>query len=668
MVNRSREVEVSGLRHEMYTSDWMRECYRALVRPRLIEERMLLLLKQGKISKWFSGIGQEAIAVGATIAMEPDEFILPLHRNLGVFTTRGVPLDRLFSQFMGKQRGFTQGRDRSFHFSSKEHHIIGMISHLGPHFCTALGLALSHKLRKEEKVVLAIGGDGMTSQGDFHEALNVASVWRLPIIFLIENNGYALSTPVHEQYACERLSLRSSSYGMYGETIDGNRFDGVLEAVQRLRKQVLTNGQPVLLECQTFRIRGHEEASGTKYVPPALITSWESKDPIKQFEGLITSLKAMTEEALMRVRTEVAEEIEEALAIASEDLYPVPDSFREESDIFEPYLLNLAQEPCSELVELRFVDAIREGLYQAMEYNPDIIFMGQDVAEYGGVFKTSQDFVQSFGRHRVRNTPLCESAIVGTSVGLAAEGVPSVIEMQFSDFASTAFTQIVNNLAKMRYRSGIAMPVVIRMPCGGGASAGPFHSQTSESWFLHAPGLKVAYPSNPYDAKGMLLTAIQDPNPVMFFEHKLLYRRERELVPTTMYQIPFTANLLSHGSDFTIITYGVGVRWAREFLEEHPELSVTLLDLRWLNPLDIEAIGRAVEETHRVLVLHEAALFGGFGGELAALIGERFFESLDAPVIRCGSLSTPVPFERSLEEAYMAKSRLEECVRRLLEY
>jgi len=662
------EAKVSGLRSGMYTVGWMQESYKALVRPRLIEEQMLLLLKQGKISKWFSGIGQEAIAVGATLAMKPEEYILPLHRNLGVFTTRGVPLERLFSQFMGKQRGFTQGRDRSFHFSSRDHHIIGMISHLGPHFCTALGIALGYKLRGEEKVVLAIGGDGMTSQGDFHEALNVASVWELPVLFIIENNGYALSTPVHEQYACERLSLRAGSYGMYGETIDGNRFEGVLEAVQRMRKLVLARKKPVLLECQTFRVRGHEEASGTKYVPAPLIAAWEAKDPVKRFENFITSSKSLTPDELTLIRAEIQGEIEEALDAAFLDQHPVPSSFREESEVFEPFLPNLLNEPCSELIELRFVDAIREGLYQAMELDPELIFMGQDVAEYGGVFKTSLDFVESFGRHRVRNTPLCESAIVGASVGLAVEGIPSVIEMQFSDFASTAFTQIVNNLAKKRYRSGIPMPVVIRMPCGGGASAGPFHSQTSESWFLHSPGLKVAYPSNPYDAKGMLLTAIQDPNPVMFFEHKLLYRREKDLVPSAMYQVPFTANFVSRGTDFSIITYGVGVRWAKEFLELHPELSVTLLDLRWLNPLDIEAIGKAVRDTHRVLVLHEASLVGGFGGELAALIGERFFQHLDAPVIRCGSLSTPVPFEQGLESNYMAKSRLEECVRNLLEY
>ncbi|MCB0329687.1 MAG: hypothetical protein KDD70_08485 [Bdellovibrionales bacterium] len=652
-----------------HSSAWLLEQYPKLLFPRVIEERMLLLLKQGGISKWFSGIGQEGISVGATIALEPDEFILPLHRNLGVFVNRGVPLKRLFCQFMGKAEGFTRGRDRSFHFCTLEHRIIGMISHLGPHFCTALGIALSHKLRGEEKIVLALGGDGLTSQGDFHEALNVASVWKLPVLFIIENNGYALSTPTSEQYACKKLSDRAKGYGIPGLTIDGNDFLAVHEAVSSLRKKILKTGMPYLLECETFRMRGHEEASGTKYVPTELMERWARKDPILRFEARLIEEGMVTPSELNDVREELKGEVEEALEYALAAPYSTISVEEEEKSVFAPYVSRESQnsEP-SQTHELRYVDAIREALYQSMEENPELILMGQDVAEYGGVFKTSQDFVQSFGRDRVRNTPLCESAIVGASVGLASQGISSVIEMQFADFASTAFTQLVNNLAKMHYRSGIPMPVTIRMPTGAGVGAGPFHSQTSEAWFLHCPGLKVGYPSNPVDAKGMLITALRDPNPVMFFEHKLLYRREKEEVPVAMYETPFTASFVSRGEDCTIITYGSGVRWAKDFAEAHPELSLTILDLRWLMPLDIAAIGDAVKDTGRVVVLHEAATFAGFGGELASIIGEQFFEHLDAPVLRCGSLHTPVPFERSLEAQYLANSRLEETLQRLLNY
>ncbi|MCI5064464.1 thiamine pyrophosphate-dependent enzyme [bacterium] len=644
--------------------------YRALLTPRVIEERMLLLLKQGGISKWFSGIGQEAIAVGATSALAEDEYILPLHRNLGVFTTRGLPLDRLFSQFMGKERGYTSGRDRSFHFTSLEDHIVGMISHLGPHFCTALGLALAAKQRGQKKVVLAIGGDGMTSQGDFHEALNVASVWKLPVLFLIENNGYALSTPTSEQYACTHLSERSAAYGMPGERIDGNDFFAVFEVVSRLKKEMLRDPHPVLLECQTFRVRGHEEASGVKYVPPALIEEWQERDPLLRFEERLRQFPSVRDEDLREIRQEIAGEVERALERALSDSPPQVSQHREEQGVFAARRHPAVKPPSpkNEEKELRYVDAIREGLFQCMEEDPELLLMGQDVAEYGGVFKTSENFVERFGRERIRNTPLCESAIIGSTVGLALEKVPSVVELQFADFASTGFTQIVNNLAKMHYRTGEPMPVVLRMPCGAGVGAGPFHSQTNESWFLHAPGLKVAYPSSAADAKGMLVTSIRDPNPVMFFEHKLLYRRARAAVPSEIYETPPTAKLLSEGEDLTCITYGLGVHWMQEFAERHPELSITILDLRWLAPLDLPAIQNAVASTGRVLVCHEASTFGGFGGELSALIGEHCFSDLDAPVRRCGSLTTPVPFQRELEQAYLASARLEQTIEELLSY
>ena len=655
-------------------NDELVSIYRSLLLPRMIEEKMLILLRQGKISKWFSGIGQEAISVGCTLALQDDEWIFPLHRNLGVFTTRKMPLSKLFMQWQGNQEGYSKGRERSFHFGTREHHICGMISHLGPQLALADGAALAHKLKNEQKIALAFSGEGGTSEGDFHEALNVAAVWGLPVIFIIENNGYGLSTPTKEQYRCERLADRAKGYGMEGITIDGNNILSVLDTIKGVREYCINHQKPYLIECMTFRMRGHEEASGTKYVPSHLFEEWEKRDPVASFETFLTQQNILSTEVIEEIRTETKTYIEQELQAGFEAKPIVINTENEIKDVYRDYHPDIATLPLINTStgsgeERRFIDALKEGLKQSMEQHPDLVIMGQDIAEYGGAFKITEGFVNEFGHARVRNTPICESAIIGTGLGLSLEGIKSVIEMQFADFVSVGFNQIVNNLAKIHYRWGQNADVVVRMPTGAGVGAGPFHSQSNEAWFTKVPGLKIVYPSTPFDAKGLLMAAIADPNPVLFFEHKVLYRSISGLVPEHPYQIEIgKARQVRHGDELSIITYGAGVHWADDYAAEHPEISIDIIDLRSLAPLDYDAIRNSVHRTGRVIILHEDTLTSGIGGELAAWIAEHCFERLDAPVMRCASLDTPIPFNTILEENFLAKKRLNETVSRMMEY
>ena len=674
--------------------------YKSILLPRMIEEKMLVLLRQGKISKWFSGIGQEAIAAGVTAAMQQDEWIMPLHRNLGVFTGRNMPLSKLFMQWQGNKEGYSKGRERSFHFGSAEHHVCGMISHLGPQLALADGVALAYKLKKEQKASVAFSGDGGTSEGDFHEALNTAAVWDLPVIFVIENNGYGLSTPINEQFRCEHLVDKAKGYGMEGIRIDGNNILEVYDTIKGVRDYCIKNQKPYLIECMTFRMRGHEEASGVKYVPKELFEEWEKKDPVRKFEEWLISENFISPAEIIKIKAETKAHIDaelneayKAAPVTANTAEEVRDVYKQRAAgdgilVIDNSLLTTDHRPpttagrfaskpetsltrISETVatEKKFINAISDALRQSMQKYPNLVLMGQDIAEYGGAFKVTEGFMEAFGKARVRNTPLCESAIVGSALGLSLEGFKSVMEMQFADFVTVGFNQIINNLAKIYYRWGQNADVVIRMPTGGGVGAGPFHSQSNEAWFAHTPGLKVVYPSTPEDAKGLMIAAINDPNPVMFFEHKALYRSISGNVPDEYYEIEIgKARHVQAGDDISIITYGAGVHWALEFSGRRKDISVDILDLRSLLPLDYEAIKKAAEKTGKVLVLHEDTLTGGIGGEVAAWISEHCFDKLDAPVMRCASLDTPIPFSIELEKNFMAYSRLDEIADKLINY
>jgi len=646
--------------------------YKAIVLPRMIEEKMLNLLRQGKLSKWFSGIGQEAIAVGVTSALEPDDFILPMHRNLGVFTSRGVDLERLFRQLLGKEGGFTRGRDRTFHFGTLPHRIVGMISHLGAMLPVADGLALAGQLRGEKRVTATFTGDGSTSEGDFHEAVNLAAVWKLPVLFIVENNQYGLSTPTIEQYACKDIADKAPGYGIAGRVVDGNDVLAVSDAVTEAAGRARTGMGPTLLEFKTFRMRGHEEASGTAYVPPEMIAAWALKDPVARFETHLLEKGVVTASECAAVRTtfkaEIDELVDRVLAL------PDPDSTaeRELADVYAPSLL-APQEPSPSALaaapERRYVDAVREALHEALARDPRVILFGQDIAEYGGVFKCTEGLAAEFGKARVRNTPIIESGAVGAAMGLALDGFVPMIEMQFGDFVTCGFNQIVNNLAKTYYRWGARVPVVVRLPVGGGMGAGPFHSQNMEAWFTHVAGLKVVAPATPYDAKGLLLAAFEDGNPVLVLEHKGLYRSAKGPVPAGHYTLPLgRARIARAGTDATVVTYGVGVVWAERAAETLAAegYSVEVIDLRTLLPWDVETVAASVRKTSKALVLHEAPITGGFGAELAATISRDCFHDLDAPVERLGGLDMPVPFSKALEEIYMPKARLLDALRRLL--
>lgn len=647
--------------------------YESILWPRMIEEKMLVLLRQGKISKWFSGIGQEAIAVGATLAMDPTEWIMPLHRNLGVFTSRKMPLVDLFKQWQGDRSSYSKARERSFHFGSKAHHVCGMISHLGPQLAIADGVALAYQQRGQLKASMAFTGDGGTSEGDFHEALNVAAVWNLPVIFIIENNGYGLSTPTNEQYKCDHLVDRAKGYGMEGVRIDGNNILEVYQTVKGVRDYCINQQKPYLIECETFRMRGHEEASGVKYVPKHLMETWSLKDPIKNYEQFLIQEKVLTEMQVADIRNRFKEQMDADLRKAMEPEVFVPSIADELVDVFAPVPVTTIPDvtivQTVQKTNKRFIEAISDALRQSMEKYPEMIIMGQDIAEYGGAFKITEGFVDQFGKQRIRNTPICESAIVGAALGLSMEGIKSVVEMQFADFVTVAFNQIVNNLAKMHYRWGQNADVVVRMPTGGGVGAGPFHSQSNEAWFTHVAGLKVVYPSNPTDAKGLLIAALAEPNPVLYFEHKALYRSIEEEIPDVMYQIEIgKANIVQEGTDATIITYGMGVLWAKAYQQAHMDQSIYILDLRTLSPLDYNAIELAVKATGKLMILHEDNLTGGIGGEISAWVGEHCFEHLDAPIMRCASLDTPIPFNKTLEKQFLANDRLDEMMQKLLSY
>ena len=645
------------------------DLYQNMLKSRMIEEKMITLLRQGKISKWFSGIGQEAISTALTLALKKDDFILPMHRNLSVFTSRKIPLKKLFAQWQGKEEGFTKGRDRSFHFGTIKYNIVGMISHLGPQMGVGCGIALSEKLKNSGKISAVFTGDRGTSQGDFHEALNLASVWKLPVIFAIENNGYGLSTPTSEQYAIEDLADRGSSYGIESHVIDGNNIIDVYNVISKVSKSIRKNPKPVLLEFKTFRMKGHEEASGQDYIESSLIEEWAKKDPIKNYERFLLKEKILSKDSIKKTRNKIAKEIDKDWKAANSLPEVIFNQEKELLDVFKNHKAVIEVNNSNSSENIRFVDSIKDGIDEAMEEHDNLVIMGQDIAEYGGVFKITEGLIHKYGKNRVFNTPLCESSILSASYGMSIGGFKTIVEMQFSDFISSGFTAIVNLIAKSNYRWSQNSDIVVRMPCGGGVGAGPFHSQTNEVWFSKVPGLKIVYPSFPSDAKGLLHSSIDDPNPVLFFEHKNLYRTIRQDVKKGRYTLELGKGRIRQvGDSLTVVTYGMGVHWILDLLKDYNKAQIEVIDLNSLVPWDKELVFNSIKKTGKVLLLQEDSQFSGFMGEISSCISEEIFEYLDAPIVRLGSLDTPIPFAKELEKGYMANNRLKERLDYLLNY
>jgi 2-oxoisovalerate dehydrogenase E1 component len=652
--------------------------YRSLLLPRVIEEKMLALLRRGDLSKWFSGIGQEAVSVGCVAGLRDDDWILPAHRNLGIFCGRGLDLGVLFRQLLGRSGGYTGGRDRTFHFGTLPHHVVGMISHLGSMLPVADGLALAARLRGEDRVAAVLVGDGATSEGDVHEAMNLAAVWSLPVVFLIENNQWGLSTPVTDQYACADLADRAAGYGMPGQLVDGNDVLAVREAVAHAAERARAGKGPTLLEAKTFRMRGHEEASGNDYVPAEQIAAWVARDPIVRFEARLDQQGTLGRDERDALRAELRAEVDRLVADALAAPAPASTAEAELTGVYAgpAPLRRSAPAPApppdgpgaGDGGEMRYVDAISDALWVALQADDRVLILGQDIAEYGGVFKVTEGLAAEFGRDRVRNTPIIESGALGAALGLALDGFRPIVELQFGDFVSCGFNQLVNNLATTHYRWGAPAPVVVRAPIGGGLGAGPFHSQNVEGFFCHVPGLKVVAPATPADAKGLLLAALDDGNPVLVLEHKRLYRSARGPVPAGHHTVPIgRAHVARPGRDATIVTYGAGVQWALDAVDALGA-DVEVVDLRSLQPWDRATVLDSVRKTSRALVVHEAPLTGGFGGEIAATISDEAFAWLDAPVRRVGGLDTPIPFAPTLEAVWSPATRVESALRDLLAF
>jgi pyruvate/2-oxoglutarate/acetoin dehydrogenase E1 component/TPP-dependent pyruvate/acetoin dehydrogenase alpha subunit len=669
---------------------------------RSLEERLeFKLYRQGRIyGSVFTSRGQEALSVGGALAFEPSDVLCPSHRDMGVYLLRGMTVERVLGNYMGREIGPCRGRDGNIHTGDMELGLVAFVSHLADSIPVAAGVALSYRMRQRPNVAGVFFGDGASSRGDFHEGLNFAAVHRLPVVFICNNNQYAYSTPLHLQMAVPGVAERSIGYGFPTHTVDGNDVIEVHRVVSEAVRRARTGGGPTLIEGRTFRMTGHSGHDDASYVPRELLEEWARKDPIERLVETLQGEGLLSEEESAELDRRIEEEIDRGLEAAERSPEPAAESALLEVYSDPPYraatppwrqrrdertpVERLAAAPVLAAPRLgegaadrdsavTYVDAIRQGILEEMEADPDVFILGEDIGRYGGAFKATRGLYERFGAERVIDTPISESGIVGAAIGAALAGMRPIVEMQFIDFISCAFDQITSFAAKCRYRWGPSVPIVVRGPCGGGVSGGPYHSQNVESYFLHTPGLKIVAPATARDARALLRSAVRDNDPVLYFEHKYLYRRVREILPPAEEDIVPIGKAVCRrrGRDLSIVTFGAMVYRALEAAEtlaaEGAEVEV--LDLRTLLPLDTDALLESVARTGKVILLHEATLTGGIGGELAALIAEHVFEYLDGPIRRIAAADTPSPFSRSLESYTLPQ--LDDVVRvarELLEY
>lgn len=651
-----------------------------------LDTRFAMLLRTGRLSKWYSQIGSEATTVAAGLSLQPGDVLCSLHRDMGAILSVyldpartfpgfgfGAPdpakpeprelLFRLCCQLLGRAEGFSNGFERSFHYGYLDpaagiRHV-GMISHLGAMIPVAAGVAFALKQSGSDRVAINFIGDGGTSTGDFHEGLNMAAVWKLPLILIIENNRFAFSTPVAAQYAAERLSDRGVGYGIAAETLDGNDPEAVATAMQIAVARARSGAGPTLIEAMLGRMRGHSEGDDSlKVVPEDELSVYMSEDPVPAYARRLTTDGVLAEEIGDRLAARISELVEEAVERAAESPVPEPESalrpaLAPVTETLAPPRLESSDPEAAEAPVETYVEGIHQALREEMERDDTVVLMGQDIAAFEGAFRITRGLWQRWP-DRVLDTPIAESGTLGIAAGAALLGYRPVVEMQFGDFISCGFNQLVNVIAKLYYRWQVPCPLVVRLPAGGGVGAGPFHSQNPEAWFAHVAGLKVVCPATAEDAKGLLKAAIRDPNPVVYCEHKFLYRRIKAVLPGDVAELGRAA-VRRRGEDLTLVSYGASL-WtsidaAAELARDGIEAEV--VDLRTLVPFDEETVLASARKTGRVVVVHEAQGTGGFGGEVAARIAEHAFAWLDAPVQRVTYPDRAVPFAKPLEQALL---------------
>ena len=629
--------------------------YRLMQLIRVFEERAADLFQQGVIfGTAHSCVGQEAIAVGAAAAMRETDYLVGHHRSHGHLIAAGADLRRMMAEMFGKRTGYCKGLGGSMHIADLSLDILGCNGIVGAGIPHACGAALTATLRGTGQACVVFFGDGAAGQGAVHEGMNLAATWKLPVVFVCENNQFALSADWRTLRAVEDLADRAAGYGMPGEVVDGNDVLAVEAAVTLALGLARAGGGPTFLEMKTFRRMQHSMRANLPDVrDPATLAEWEPRDPLPRLESILRGSGDLDDARLESIRRDVAAEVEAAIEAAladedasTDDLLPA---------VFAPHRRPV-RPPEPGTRELGFVAAIREALDLELAADPDVIVMGEDIGRVGGLFRATEGLYELYGGARIRDTPLTESGFVGCGIGAALTGLRPVVELQFSDFSAVAFDQIVNQAAKLRFMMGgtPAMPLVIRMVSGGGVRLGAQHSQSLEALFAHVPGLVVVMPSSPFDAKGLLAAAIQDDNPVIFLEQKLLFFGEPAPVPEERYALELgKARIVRPGVDVTVVALGAmvphAVRAARELEQEG--ISVEVIDPRTLVPLDTDTIAASVAGTHRIVVAHEAVQFCGFGAEIAAHVAEHCFWDLDAPVARVGAPPHPIPYQKDLELA-----------------
>jgi 2-oxoisovalerate dehydrogenase E1 component len=628
--------------------------YRTMLRIRRFDEGVAALFQEGLVKGTaHSYVGQEAVAAGACAALTAEDFVVSHHRGHGHCIAKGASLDRMMAELMGRVTGYCKGLGGSMHIAALDLNILGANGIVGAGIGIGTGAALSNKLRGAGAVGVVFFGDGATNEGIFHECLNIGALWKLPVVYLCENNQYGLSTSFKDSTSVDRVSKRASAYGLPGLTVDGNDVLAVHAAVEEAVARARNGDGPTLIEALTYRWGDHSmRANLPRYRTDDEVVEWRKLDAIARFEHKLETEHGFTRAQLEQVRAAVEEELVDAKAFAIGSAEPTLADL--EDAVYAPHYVPPEPRPSGPARELTFAEALKEALAQEMERDARVFVLGEDVGKIGGIFAATRGLIEKFGPERMRDTPISEAGIAACAVGAAVTGLRPVAEVQIFDFITHMMDMIVNQSAKFRFMLGgkPTVPLVIRGPQGGGIRLAAQHSQSLEAWFTHVPGLVVLAPASPYEAKGLLASAIREDNPVIFLEHKLLYVGKKGMVPEESYAIPIgKAAVKRKGQDVTLVATLAMVDVALQAASrlEAEGIDVEVIDPRTLRPLDEDAIVKSVQKTSRLVIAHEGWKRWGFGAEVAAMVAERAIDWLDAPIVRVGARDTPMPYNDKLE-------------------